>query len=90
MYYGKKREVYYNNTIMQSDQGRWIKNKIISNYKWLLEEITNELVELENTQSLEEKERIMKKTEWKISEFLKSNNHNLQDLKKMYTKSCEK
>lgn len=68
---------------MQNEQKKWIENKLVSNYRWLLEEIEKQLKELEITKSLEEKERIIKNTEWTINEFNKSNRNNFSNLKKM-------
>lgn len=68
---------------MHNEQKQWIENKLISNYKWLIEEISRQLRELEITDNLEEKERIIKNTEWTISEFTRSNKNNFSNLKKM-------
>lgn len=68
---------------MQNEQRKWIENKLVSNYRWLLEEIEKQLSELEMAGNLEEKERIIKNTEWTIGEFNKSNRNNFSNLKKM-------
>ena len=64
-------------------QKQLIETKVISNYKWLLEELEKELSELQNITSIEEKERVIKRSEWTISEFLKSNRNNLFNLRKI-------
>jgi len=66
---------------MDSAQKQWLMNKLVSNYKWLMEEVEKELQELDCTDDVDEMERIIYKTEWTLQEFLKSNKNNLADLK---------
>lgn len=75
---------------MDNAQKQWLMNKLVSNYKWLIQEVEKELQELDHTDNVAEMERIIYKTEWTLQEFLKSSKNNLSELKHSKAASLQK